>query len=355
MNKFFIFALLVAFSVNAQDSDTDQAIVSPDTETSSETVTVPDIIDPAEENPIENGADAPAEEKVSDVPEPSAAPEPEIEETVPEATAEAEVKKEEPMAPKEAAAVVTTDMDEEKDFNIYESHWTTLISFETTKYPTTFKYNNNAQGKERSKVIDEPDSELFGGRLGFGGEVYIGAGLVTESRIEAYYLGSAFTKNKTANPDADATISVDKTTGSLYGVDVAQSLGFMFDFKTKNPFMDEMTYLVIQPFIEAGLGYAKAYQRTAFNYDKSNKVDRYTHSIEDSLVNARVGAGLNMTSRNGYFFYLRGTVNRYEVTDRKQEVSSRIDGEKQNGNEDNLDDKLNNPIIVYAIGGGYKF
>ena len=266
---------------------------------------------------------------------------------------------EEIIAPAKPAVTSKPDLYLEKEMNEgkrqfeqRESHWLTTFGFENSKYeviPDDFEFNGKKDFKNGTQ-------ELWGGRLGFGGEIYLGAGFLTRSTIEGYYMGTLFSRVLNGGDVAeDEKFAYTKRTGQILGFDAAQSFGWMFDFKTKNPFMDEWAYLTIETFVEAGIGLAYAYNNINYSYDLDVTQERYKLRVRDDLLNARVGAGFNLTSNAGYFLSLKATVNRYEVTKRK------IDGIFQEDNTGGtvIDESPKNvnidPILIFHLGGGYKF
>ncbi len=249
--------------------------------------------------------------------------------------------------------VMTTEAPvDEKEFNHRKSHWITTFGFETMKYKT----ENDFTGARSS--FKPKEQELWGGRLGFGGQIYLGAGFVTTSKLEGYYMGTLFSRVLNGgSEDEQVKFAYTKKTGQIYGADASQALGFLFNMKTRNPFMDEWTYLTVEPYVEAGIGAAKAYNRTNYKYAiSSDTVDEaYKLKIEDELVNAKLAVGINFTSNQGYFLYLKATQNRYDVTSRKATKSLRENGSGTTvDSEPTLSDKIE-PITIYALGGGYKF
>ncbi len=247
--------------------------------------------------------------------------------------------------------VITTEAPkEDKDHNPRKGHWITSFGFEGMKYETE---NNFTTGVKKN--FRPGDTELFGGRIGVGGEIYLGMSLLTTSKLEGYYMGTLFSKvlNGGAEDD-DVKFAYTKKTGQIYGFDYSQSLGFIFDMKTKNPFMEEWTYLTVEPYIEIGAGAAKAYNRLNYSYVLASTDEQYRLRVTDELVNAKVGAGINFTSTTGYFLYVKATQNRYDITDRKAYQLVRTGGGANVTSKPELDDKIK-AITVYAIGGGYKF
>lgn len=250
------------------------------------------------------------------------------------------------------------EVDDKKRFNPRESHWVTTFAFENTRYEVIPEERFEFEGR---KDFAKGMQELWGGRIGLGGEIYLGAGFVTRSMVEGYYLGTLFSRVLNGGEEAeDIEFAYTKRTGQILGVDASQSLGWMFDFKTKNPFMEEWAYLTVETYVEAGIGKAYGYNRINYSYDTgpspSGAQEGYKLRVRDDLLNARIGAGMNFTSSKGFFLALKATVNRYELTQRK------IDGfTRENGtpgptefNETQKDAKMD-PIVIYTLGGGYKF
>lgn len=253
------------------------------------------------------------------------------------------------VSPVETPALVTEAPAEEKDFNPYKSHWLTTFGFEGMKYETF----NDFQGVKKNFSPNE--QELWGGRIGVGGEIYLGAGIMTTTKIDGYYMGTLFSRVLNGgDEDENVKFAFTKKTGQIFGAEASQALGFVFDMKTKNPFMDEWTYLTVEPYIEAGIGVAKAYNRLNYQYNLASTNEAYRLKVEDELTNAKLAVGINFTSSTGYFLYMKATQNRYDITDRKATKLQRDNGGTDVRTKPDLGDKID-PITTYAIGGGYKF
>jgi hypothetical protein len=251
--------------------------------------------------------------------------------------------------------VITTQVpkDEER-FNPLESHWVTSFGFEGMKYETINSFSGN------EKNYKPNDVELWGGRIGFGGEIYLGAGFLTTTKVEGYYVGTLFAQTLNAGPDdEDEEFSTSKQTGQIYGIDASQSISYIFDMKTKNPIMEEWTYLTVEPFIEVGIGRAKALNRVNYNYDTgtgpTQTDEAYKNTVEDDLINARIGGGFNFTASSGYFLYIKGFVNTFDITNREtKEYTQPDDLPGATVTSETKNAKID-PVTTYAIGGGYKF
>ena len=247
---------------------------------------------------------------------------------------------------------VEAEIEDTKKFNPRKSHWVTTFGFENTKYevlPAPYEFNGKKDFSKRKQ-------ELWGMRLGFGGEIYLGAGFVTRSMVETYYVGTLFSRVLNGGAeDADIKFAYTKVTGQMLGADASQSLGFMFDFKTRNPFMGTMTYLSVEPYVEAGIGKAYAYNRTNYSYVLTPTNEAFKLRVRDDLLNARIGAGINLTSNQGFFLALKATVNRYEITQRKIDGYTQENGSGRTPISESPKDAKIDPVVIYTLGGGYKF
>jgi hypothetical protein len=248
--------------------------------------------------------------------------------------------------------VITTEIVDERNFKPRKSHWLTSYGFESMKYDIPVEYNGV---KEDFKPYKQ---ELWGGRLGVGGELYLGAGFNLTTKVESFYLGTLFSKVYNAGPYEEAQdFAYIKKTGSVWGVEATQGFGFLFNLKTKNPFLDEWTYLTVEPFVEAGVGRAWAYNRLAyqFNTGASGTDEGYRVRIRDELANTKFGGGINLTSRSGFFLYIKSFVNNFNVISRSITTYSRPDQGVGTTTTDKPKNVKIDAITTYAIGGGYKF
>ncbi len=313
----------------------------------------------AETTVTEAPPEIPAEEatEITDLPEATETPNPIADEDQrPEEKPEPETIVDQTPPPSISTPVITTEAPEDDRYIKHrKSHWITSFAFEGMKYELPFGFEG-----ERKNFRDK-DQELWGGRLGVGGQLYLGGGFFTTSMVETYYVGNVTQDVQVADPDVeDEEAGTVKRTGGLYGAEVSQNLGYIFEFRTKNPFMDEWAYLTFEPFVEAGLGVARAYNAVHYDYDTgptgSGVQEKYKKRIRDELTNARIGAGFNITGRSGFFMTAKVTINRYDIL--KREVDSYT--KQDNGtvsNPDTIEDKdvKIDPITMFSIGGGYKF
>lgn len=242
------------------------------------------------------------------------------------------------------------DLSQEKVFNHRKSHWVANFGFENTKYKAPFDY----QATQRN--FKEEERNLMGGRLGFGYEAYIGGGFILGGGISGYYMGTAFLNEKIASNAAGAKIGAENDTGQVWGGDAIGHLGWMFDYKTKNPFLGEMTYMAMELFAEVGIGKGQAYLRKDYYYDTntSGTYEKYDAIITDNFTSTSVAAGVNfLSTTTGYFLNLKVSQVFLNIDERKTRVSA------TNGTTNTVagtqKDPDIDPITVFTLGGGYKF
>lgn len=342
MIKLILLASLISLPVFAQENPLSDLVPKPEGERGEE------MVPETEPESIESAA-------------PEALPEVATEPAPEETEKKREIILEDPKEAAEKAAatdtsgnspVMTTEVPKEKrNFNPLESHWVTSYGFEGMKYDTDFNFD----GEEKS--FSPGEIELWGGRIGLGGEIYLGAGFLTTSKVEGYYNGTLFNRVLNAGPeDDDVEFAYSKITGQVYGIDISQSIGYIFDMKTYNP-LGEWTYLTIEPYVEVGVGRAWSYTKVNYNYNTGATTNEgYKKRSEDELVNARFGGGINFTANTGFFFYIKAHVNSFDITKRESEEYKRPDQAPTGTttSTESTDAKID-PKTTYAIGGGYKF
>jgi hypothetical protein len=367
MTKIILLFLIVSLPSFAQtdeltlESTTAPTIIEDGTDLSQappeEPVEAPDTVDVTENIETVDTQESlldetPATEIADSAPAEVTTPNPIAEDKRPEEQPEKVAAEDRGPSPEVSTPVITTEAPKDDRYiNHRKSHWLTTFNFEGMKYELPFEFRGV------KKNFKDRDQELYGARLGLGGQLYLGAGFFTTSRVEGYYNGTLFTKIQNAGPeDEDEEVAQLKRTGGIYGAEVSQQLGFIMEFRTKNPFMDEWAHLTFEPFVEAGLGVAQAYNSVSYYYDSAGEIDEgYRQRISDRLSNAKVGAGFNLTGRSGFFMFVRATVNRYDIIERKTRTYTKQDGEAPTTDKDTIKDAKIDPVTIFALGGGYKF
>jgi hypothetical protein len=368
MTKIILLAFLVSLPLFAQNEEL-TIVDDPDMTTVDPTRDIPTELPDTNTAELTNNSEeektiteSPDEElslegtdEVAARPEEVETPNPTVDEVKPEEKEKPETIADQTPPPSVSTPVITTEAPEDPRYiNHHKSHWISTFAFEGLKYKLPFEFDGV------KKDIKDRQQELWGGRAGLGGQLYLGKGFFTTSMVEAYYVGTLTRDAKLANPLVPGEEAGSlKRTGGLYGIDLSQSLGYIFEFRTKNPIMDEWSSLTFEPFVEAGIGIGQAYNSVNYQYDTgggTGTMEKYRKQIRDNLTNARVGAGFNMTARSGFFFTAKVSVNRYNITQRKTDSYASFD----NGTITKVptETKKNvsiDPITMFVIGGGYKF
>lgn len=253
--------------------------------------------------------------------------------------------------------VSAEDAKPDRKINHRKSHWITNFNFEGTKYEVPFKFQDGIRQK-----INTKNHELWGGRLGVGRQIHLGGRMHTTTKTSAFFLGTVYQKVLNGGPDTpEAEAAYTKRSGGMYGVDATQALGMMFDFKTKNPFLGDVSYMVFEPYVEGGIGIGQAYQRINYHYDtgpaagSTNGVQEdYRQTINDQLTYAKFGGGFNIVAESGFYFFMNATVNNFNISKRKSRTFTKLDDQTGSSSRD-TDSNVTMSSVVYALGGGYKF
>ncbi len=324
-------ALFSSFSITANTSGEEQKVSSEELKVSPEDEVKIDVtqVQPLEtsETPSSSPND-PQEQSKQEVSETPAASQPLIDTPVP---------------------MVTSEIMDEDEFVPRKGHWITTFGFEGSEYEVPFNFNGT------EKNFSSENRALYGARLGFGREFYLGWGFNTTTKLEGFYMGTIGQRVETVgSEDLDEESAFFKKTGQFYGGEASQSLGFIFDLKTRNPLLDEVVHLIVEPYVFAGIGQGRAYNRINYNYD-STISENYRVRIEDAVTISSMGGGINFTSLAGFFLFLKATQYRLDITKRTENGVSQLDGEAPIVIDNTLTDLDSKLITIYSLGGGYKF
>lgn len=255
--------------------------------------------------------------------------------------------------PSTSTPVITSEEDvESKVYNPKKSHWVTSFALDYIKYELPWVYTGAQKHNFRKK-----DQELYGVNLGLGREFHLGGGVQTGTKLYGYFRGATFQNKKTADPQIqDTEFASGKRIGQMWGGEIAQSLSFQFDYKAKNPIMDSMFYLTFEPFVEAAIGYAEAFNKINYGYNTAPVVDEgYNHKIQDRMMTRRLSAGFNIISQRSYYLVVKGSLYQLDNTYRKQSGSQHFTGGPVT-TPAFIDDKPGiQTTTSFTIGGGYKW
>lgn len=346
MTKYLLLLLCLSSPSYAQDVPEDDLLLDPTTEDldfSSEVFT------PKEQARIDEKAE---DELYTEPPVTSGNPVLTEKDDTPLKETNAEEELYEKPSPETTTPVLTTlEADQPrggKDFNPRKSHLVTSFALVGLKYEFEQSYDG-----ER-KDFKDTERELYGARLGVGYEMYLGAGFNTTTKINGFYTGTLFEEKQTADPDVeDIDFAFSKRSSSFWGAEISQSIGFLFDMRSRNLFGD-MIKLTIEPFVEAGIGKAFAYNRINYFYDTTGTSggvrEDYRRTVSDNLTTTRLSAGFNVISMQGYYLHVMASILSLDLN--KREVEERVD--TVDTASPTFTEDLD-PIFSYTIGGGYKF
>jgi hypothetical protein len=250
-----------------------------------------------------------------------------------------------------AVDILTGDSSTDASYEPFKSHWFTSFGFDTVKYDPEMSDYDGLKRNFKDQIFEE-----YGARLGFGREIYLGGGVFTGLKVEGFYNSLLMNLNEPATRDNDdLIISETRKVGLIYGVQASMSLSKSWQAIFKNPILDERVILFIEPFVEGGLGYARAFHKIDYYFNVPATTDEfYEMEVEDKLALAHVATGINLTSTSGYFFFLKGQALRTQITDRAIRGRSLVDG----GAIENVSKNENSggsTMMLYSLGGGYKF
>jgi hypothetical protein len=213
MTKFILLALLVSLPSFAQtdeltlESTTAPTIIEDGTDLSQapaeEPVEAPDTVDVTENTETVDTQESlldetPATEMADSAPAEATTPNPIAEDKRPEEQPEKIAEEDRAPSPEVSTPVITTEAPKDDRYiNHRASHWVSTFAFEGMRYELPFDF----EGVEKN--VRERNENLYGGRLGLGGQLHLGKGFFTTSMVEGFYLGTLFTKSQEAGPQVE--------------------------------------------------------------------------------------------------------------------------------------------------------
>ena len=247
------------------------------------------------------------------------------------------------------ALISSSQDDQKKTFNHRTSHWIATFGFSGTQYKVPYSFVG------QKKSYDEESVELQGGRLGVGMEAYMGLGFLLGARVEGYYMGTTFNRERFAKNVGNTEVRSENNRAQMYGGEVIGHAGWMFDYKTRNPFLGEMTSMAMELFGEVGAGVGQNY--FSKNYKNADAVDEiYRARITESFRSATVAAGVNFLSRTtGYFLNLKVSRMFFDIDETKFKSRTGTASVPINNVIPTVTGRDVDPVTVIAVGGGYKF
>lgn len=240
------------------------------------------------------------------------------------------------------------EIDRVKLYNPRKSNWISSFGFEAQGLPV----ERNFQGQGKS--FSDKNELLAGGRLGFGREFHLGAGIYTRTLLEGYFVGTLFEPKKSVTKASQATHdSYTQKKGNIWGGEISQSLSFITDFQAPVFLSDHKVKMYFEPFIEGSIGVGKS--NFHFDYQMRDGVtEDYRKVIDNTFNSQKLSVGMNFISTTGYFLTIKASQITQQITDSKSYERVGINGTVNRRDLDQKDETIN-LAYTYYIGGGYKW
>lgn len=238
-----------------------------------------------------------------------------------------------------------------KDFKstkLKESKWVFDIGANYMAYPTTLPAFEGAH----HSIKNQEDYEVLGVGLGFGGEIYMGAGISSTIKIGGFYSKTTDTSIGQAAKDVDLELANTSNDHMVYGGEASASLNYLFETKSYG----------IQPFVEFALGAGQANIEKTYEYKgleggTSPDPEYYNIKMEEGFNYARSTIGLNVISSTGLLFYTKASRLGMVVNERsfkgKVETAAKTTTNYDGKKEKNLNESTE--VMMYSLGMGFLF
>jgi hypothetical protein len=252
-------------------------------------------------------------------------------------------------------AVMTYDLDERK-VDIKEKPWHFDISVSALQYRPNFEFR--AQGSQTAKFgsnFTQDTVDSFGTTLEIGRDYYFSDRLSGTTTISSYFSMLDKTENTRADPSIDVDIYSQRADTKNYGVGVNQAFGY--DYKYEN--------VIIRPFIEYSVGYARADTRLDYQYDLGDQntgnvqTESYALQLDDSYVYNSLSLGVRFVLESGMASYIK--ISRNGVLNGKLRLRGSKKPDPTSGSpiepviEDDFDSNTGIATYGLQIGMGYYF
>ena len=226
--------------------------------------------------------------------------------------------------------------------NITQSQWVMFLGAELLRLKAipTFTFDR--------KILDKRTKTLYGPTLGFARKWYLLGNLTTTTEPMVYYLQSK--KNQVELPTdesvADYRVSEFQETNQFYGLRLAQSLGYTFEFES----------FYLEPFAQIYVGQGYGRSKITYHWDTqiASEHEEYVSTIHENITHQGFSAGVQVINRNGYMSFFKASKNTLTYHRRKSSTYSDRAGVTS---ETSADEKLNEDIdkFTFTLGLGYIF
>lgn len=189
---------------------------------------------------------------------------------------------------------------------------------------------------------------LYGPAIGFARKWYIAGNLTTTTEPMFYYLQNNDTAVQVPSNETIASYQVSqfKERYEYYGVRIAQSLGYTFEFESLN----------FEPFIQAYIG--QGLNRTSIHYHWDTRIaaehEDYNSTINENITHQGLSAGMQFIGLNGYMSFIKVSKNVLTFKKRRTRTSQSSAGTSTySESTTNLSDDVDK--LSVTLGLGYIF
>ncbi len=227
--------------------------------------------------------------------------------------------------------------------DLTESQWVMFFGVELMRLNPlpTFNFPGRRELNARTET-------LYGPAIGFARKWYIMGNLTTTTEPMFYYLQNNDTTVELPTNEAISNYQVSelKERYEYYGVRIAQSLGYTFEFDSLN----------IEPFIQAYIGQGLNRTNVHYHWDTQLASEHleYDSTINESITHQGFSAGMQFIGINGYMSFIKVSKNTLTFKKRRtRSYQSTASSSSYSENRESLNDNLDK--LSVTLGLGYIF
>lgn len=231
---------------------------------------------------------------------------------------------------------------EEIKTDLTESQWVMFLGMEI------MRLNPITNFTLPQKSLAERTETLYGPALGFARKWYILGNLTTTTEPMFYFLqNNDITVEVPTNDEISSyQVSQFKEQYQYYGIRIAQTLGYTFEFNSFN----------VEPFVQVyiGQGFNRAHIHYHWDTRLSSEHQSFDSTVNESILNQGVSVGLQVIGLNGYMSFVKVTKN--TLTFKKRETKTYRSVAGTSTYEESTED-LNSDLekFSFTVGLGYIF
>lgn len=209
-------------------------------------------------------------------------------------------------------------------------------------------YESLHEFKGTYKQIEKQNSVPYlGGGVSFGISLPISQRIWTSSEVGVFQFQRLDRHQKKASQDIDYTVSNAREDHRIYGANFAQSLKYRFFLGS----------YILEPLIQASLGYGKMNSETNYYYDDLIAAHReeYKGKIKEDVFVTNLGAGINFLTQGGASIAVKVQQNALTIGDRTEKLSYyRGGGSVTNSNRKEKINETRNDTTL-SLSAGFVF